>query len=89
MLSVTYNTSRYQQDEGSQTLFSSLTTAKTPRHVTYEVINVVLKIHLNLHFALLLKFTSLFLKHYRYLHQMVIWPVQHLRGHDLINGIQE
>lgn len=49
---VSHNTSRYQQDEGSQTLYSSLGNAKTPRHVTYEVINVVLKSHLNLLLAL-------------------------------------
>lgn len=49
---VSHDTSRYQQDEGSQTLYSSLKNAKTPRHVTYEVINVVLKSHLNLHLAL-------------------------------------
>jgi len=63
------------------------------RHVTYEVINVFLMSHLNLHLALSTNtlhfdfFSSL--KHYLYFHQMVICPVLHLRGHDLVNGIQE
>jgi len=49
--------------------------------------------HLNLHLALSTNtlhfdfFSSL--KHYLYFHQMVICPVLHLRGHDLVNGIQE